>query len=134
MKRQELLHQNITQQVLDSFHYVYNQLGYGFLEKVYENSLIHVLRKNGLDVKQQIPIEVYFEDVQVGHYIADIVVNDAVILELKSAETLQEADEAQLLNYLRASQLEVGLLLNFGKRPKFKRKYFTNDRKLNFPR
>ena len=134
MKSQELLHQNITQQVLDSFHYVYNQLGYGFLEKVYENSLIHVLRKNGLDVKQQIPIEVYFEDVQVGHYIADIVVNDAVILELKSAETLQEADEAQLLNYLRASQLEVGLLLNFGKRPKFKRKYFTNDRKLNSPR
>ena len=99
------------------------------LEKVYENSLIHVLRKNGLDVKQQVPIDVYFEDVQVGHYFTDVIVNGAVILELKSAEVLQDADEAQLINYLRASQIEVGLLLNFGKRPKFKRKFFTNDRK-----
>jgi len=129
MKRQELLHQDITQQILDAFHYVYKQLGYGFLEKVYENSLIHVLRQNGLDVKQQVPIDVYFEDVQVGHYFTDVIVNGAVILELKSAEVLQDADEAQLINYLRASQIEVGLLLNFGKRPKFKRKFFTNDRK-----
>ena len=108
---------------------MYNTLGYGFLEKVYENSLAIELRESGLSVVQQKPISVFYNDTNVGEYFADLLVENAVIVELKSVERLIAAHEAQLLNYLRATNIEVGLLLNFGQSPDQKRKVYTNDRK-----
>jgi len=108
---------------------VYNTLGYGFLEKVYENAVGIELRKQGLDVRQPQPVTVFYDDENVGEYFADIIVNNTVILELKAAEQLAYEHECQLINYLRATQIEVGLLLNFGTKPQHKRKVFTSDKK-----
>ncbi len=122
-------HKELTDVIIGQFYYVYNLLGFGFLEKVYENALVVRLSKMGLDVKQQHPIKVYFEGVIVGEYIADIIVNDAVILELKATKTTAPEHIAQLINYLKATQYEVGLLLNFGTTPTVTRKAFDNHRK-----
>jgi GxxExxY protein len=119
-------HSDLTDLIIKAFYNVYNLLGYGFLEKVYENALLIELQSLGLEVKRQVPIKVYFKGQEIGSYFADIVVNDVVIIELKAAEILVEAHEAQLTNYLRATNIEVGLLLNFGKQPQVKRKVFTN--------
>jgi GxxExxY protein len=119
-------HSDLTDLIIKAFYNVYNLLGYGFLEKVYENALLIELESLGLEVKRQVPIKVYFKGQEIGNYFADIVVNDIVIIELKAAEVLVEAHEAQLTNYLRATNIEVGLLLNFGKQPQIKRKVFTN--------
>jgi GxxExxY protein len=124
-----MLHNEITDLIIKSFYKVYNSLGYGFLEKVYENALKIELLKLGLQVEQQKNIKVFYESEQVGEYFADLLVNDLVIVELKAAENLCEEHEAKLLNYLKATELEAGLLLNFGKEPQFKRKLYTNDRK-----
>jgi GxxExxY protein len=125
----EYLHQDLTEKIIKCFFEVYNQLGYGFLERVYEHSLTLELRRSNLHVQNQVPVKVYYKTDIVGEYFADIVVNDLVILELKAAETLCEEHEAQLINYLRSTNKEVGLLLNFGKRPEIRRRIFTNDRK-----
>ena len=93
---------------------VYNELGYGFLEKVYENSTAIAARKLGLTVVQQMPIVVHFDDEVVGEYTADLLVNDLVIVELKAVKSLADEHEAQLLNYLKATRFTIGLLLNFG--------------------
>ncbi|MBA7535236.1 hypothetical protein ES705_27489 [subsurface metagenome] len=106
-----------------------NTLGYGFLEKVYENAMAIELIKMGCNVRQQQNIKVYYETEQVGDYYADLLIDDLVIIELKAAESLCEEHEAQLINYLKATKMEIGLLLNFGKKAEFKRKIFTNDRK-----
>ena len=125
-----LLHEEITDIVIKSFYTVYNKLGYGFLERVYENALLLELRQRGLNCSKQIPIEVYYESVSVGSYFADILVEDKVILELKAGDgALIEEHELQLINYLKATDKEVGLLLFFGKKPLFKRKIFTNENK-----
>jgi GxxExxY protein len=124
-----MLHAEITDKVIKAFYHVSNTLGYGFLEKVYENALVATLRKWGLPAVQQLPITVYFEGERVGEYFADVVVAELVILEIKAAESLCDAHEAQLLNYLKATDREVGLLLNFGPKAQFKRKVFANDRK-----
>ena len=124
-----LLRKETTGKIIKAFYYVYNELGYGFLEKVYENALVIVLRKHGCKVVQQVPVKVYFEGELVGDYFADLVVNDCVIVELKAAELISEAHESQLVNYLRATDMEVGLLLNFGPKPVFRRKVFSNARK-----
>jgi GxxExxY protein len=124
-----MLHEEITSEILAAFYVAYNTLGYGFLEKVYENALIFELQKRGLNVKQQVPITVYYEGQVVGEYFADLLVQDRVILELKVADEMTNAHQAQLLNYLKATNLEVGLVLNFGPKPEFKRKIFTNIRK-----
>lgn len=126
-----LLHKNITDIILKSFYKVYNNLGYGFLEKVYENALLYELRNHGLDCEKQKPIKVYYEQIQVGEYYADIIVNECIILELKAAESIAEEHEFQLINYLKATEIEIGLLLNFGKNPEFKRKIFTNNKKIS---
>lgn len=126
-----LLHKNITDIILKSFYKVYNNLGYGFLEKVYENALLYELRNQGLDCEKQKPIKVYYEQIQVGEYYADIIVNECIILELKAAESIAEEHEFQLINYLKATEIEIGLLLNFGKNPEFKRKIFTNNKKIS---
>ncbi len=123
-----MLHAKLTDKITSSFFKVYNTLGYGFLEKVYENALVIELKRAELNVLQQQNIKVYYENQVVGNYFADIIA-DQVILEIKSAEGLRKENKAQLINYLKATDKEVGLLLNFGRTPEFKRVIFTNDRK-----
>ncbi len=126
----KLKHSEITDKVLHAFYkVVYPQLGYGFLEKVYENALVIALTAMGLKVQQQVKIIVYFQGQIVGEYFADLLVEEAVIVELKAVSDLLLEHEAQLLNYLRATPYEVGLLLNFGPKPQFVRKAFDNSRK-----
>lgn len=125
----DYLHNEITEKIIQAYYKVYNTLGYGFLERVYHNSLLIELRKMGLNCKSQYPINVFYDNQQVGEYFADIIVEDLVIIENKVSEMLVEENEYQLINYLKATNFEVGLLLNFGKKPEFKRKIFTNDRK-----
>ena len=122
-------HSDITGIIIKAFYNVYNQLGYGFLEKVYENALLIELRKFGLECTAQYPIEVFYDNLKVGFYIADIVVNNCVIIEIKASEAICEENEAQLTNYLRATDIEVGLLLNFGKKAECKRKVFSEEYK-----
>ena len=122
-------HEELTEQIIGAFYTVYNALGYGFLEKVYENALAIELRKMGLHVVCQHPIQVHYDGQVVGEFFADMVVNDLVIVEVKAVRTLLKEHEAQLLNYLNATSYEVGLLLNFGPAPQIKRKVFDNDRK-----
>lgn len=124
-----LLHNELTSLILKTFYDVYNELGYGFLEKIYQNALIIELKNKGLEVTSNEKIKVYYKGENVGDYYADIIVNNTVILELKAAECIVEAFENQLLNYLRGTDCEVGLLLNFGKKPEFRRKIFENKRK-----
>lgn len=124
-----LEHEGLTAQIIKAFYKVYNTLGFGFLEKVYENALSVELRRSGFVVAQQQPLRVYYEGELVGDYYADVVVDNTVIIELKAAEAITEAHEAQLLNYLKATEIEVGLLLNFGPKPEFKRKVYANERK-----
>jgi GxxExxY protein len=121
-------HADVTDKVLKAFFKVYNTLGYGFAERVYENALAIELRKLGLKVDQQLNITVYYVGQVVGEYVADVVVDGVVMLELKAVRTLTEDHEAQLLNYLKATLLEVGLL-NFSEKPEHRRKIFDNDRK-----
>lgn len=123
-----LLHSEITGSILDCFFKVYNTLGYGFLEKVYERALLIELQEAGLRFSAQFPIKVYYEEELVGDYFADILVEEKVIIELKAAEATCEEHEFQLISYLKATDMEVGLLLNFGKKPQYKRKVFSNNR------
>jgi GxxExxY protein len=120
---------NVTEKIIGALFVVYNALGYGFSEKVYENALMLELQKLGLDAEQQKPITVYYDGQAVGEYAADIIVNGVVIVELKAVRQLLKEHEAQLLNYLKATMIEVGLLLNFGPKAMFKRKVYDNDRK-----
>ena len=122
-----MIQRELTDKILKAFYRVYNTLGYGFLEKVYENAMLLELRSMGLRCERQRPIKVYYKEHQVGEYFADLIVEDGVIIELKAAEGLVEEHEFQLINYLKATEIEVGLLLNFGKKPQFKRKVFTNQ-------
>ncbi len=122
-------HQELTQEIINAFYKVYNTLGYGFLEKVYENALILELNNRGFKTAQQAPITVFYESEPVGHYFADVIVNDLVILEIKTSETIAEAHKAQLLNYLRSTNIEVGLVLNFGPKPESSRKIYQSSRK-----
>lgn len=125
-----MLHEELTNQVIKSYYKVYNKLGYGFLEKVYQNALAIELQKSGLTTEKQKPISVYYEEEKVGDYFADLIVNQTVILELKAGEgMIIEEHEAQLTNYLRATDIEVGLVLFFGKTPMLKRKIFENKYK-----
>ena len=122
-------HKELTDKIIKSFYDVYNELGFGFLENVYQNALYFELKNNQLKVEPQRPIEVYYKNQLVGNYKADLIVNETVILELKATEYLVEEHEFQLINYLKATNMEIGLLLNFGKKPEIRRKIFTNDRK-----
>jgi GxxExxY protein len=125
----ELLHEELTNAIIKTFYEVYNELGYGFLEKVYQNSLYLELKNKGYKVEVQKKISVYYKGIEVGEYYADLMVEDLIILELKAADCMVKDFENQILNYLRATDCEVGLLLNFGKKPEFKRKIFENCRK-----
>ena len=123
------LHKDITQKIIKAFYNVYNTLGYGFLEKVYHNALLIELSKMGFSCHSEFPIDVYYEGSNVGKYFADIIVEGKVIIEITAKEAICEEHEYQLINYLKATDIEIGLLLNFGKNPELKRKIFTNDRK-----
>ena len=122
-------HNEITEKIIHCFYKVYNHLGYGFLEKVYENAMVIELKNEKLIVKPQSPITVVYDGKIIGEYFADLLVEDKVIVEIKAAKALAIENEAQLLNYLKATKIEVGLLVNFGPRPQIKRKVFDNIRK-----
>jgi len=125
----EFKYKELTEKVMQAFYKVYNTLGYGFLEKVYENALMIELDKIGISANSQSPIKVLYEGKVIGEYFADILVNDCVIVEIKAANGIIPEHEAQLLNYLKATEIEVGLLMNFGPKPEIKRKVFDNWRK-----
>ena len=116
------LHSEITEKIIGAAYAVYNVLGFGFLEKVYENAMAIKLRKNGLSIIQQAPITVYFEEEVVGEYFADLLVENKVIVELKAVSELQPIHEVQLVNYLKATGVRIGLLINFGEKIKIKRR------------
>lgn len=122
-------HTDLTDKIIRAFYTVYNKLGYGFLEKVYRNAMAIELSKQGLTVQPEAPIVVYYDGEVVGEYFADLLVAESVIVELKATRQLAGDHEAQLLNYLKATPYEVGLLLNFGPKPDVKRKAFDNTRK-----
>ncbi len=129
MQTENHKYSDLTDKIIKVFFTVYNQLGHGFLEKVYENAMLTELKKAGLYAERQVPIKVYYDQQEIGDYYADIIVNQLVILELKATQTIASAHEAQLVNYLKATQIEVGLLLNFGLKPELKRKVFLNANK-----
>jgi GxxExxY protein len=120
---------DLTEKIIGVFYDVYNELGYGFLECVYEESLVIALHEAGLATNRQVPLPVWFRGRKVGEFRADVLVENSVLPELKSARALDPAHEAQLLHYLKSTEVEVGLLLNFGVHPQFRRLLFDNDRK-----
>jgi GxxExxY protein len=122
-------HSDITEQILAAFYAVYSTLGYGFLEKVYVNALKIELERRELKVAKEFEIKIHYANQIIGEYYADLIVAESVIVEIKAAKLLAQEHEAQLLNYLKATPYEVGLLLNFGPKPEQKRRSFDNDRK-----
>jgi GxxExxY protein len=125
IKREDnLIHSELTYKIIGCIYDVYNALGHGFLEKVYENELVIKLKQIGLAISQQAPVKVYFEGQIVGDYVADILVENDVILEIKAVSELTKANEVQLVNYLKATGIKVGLLVNFGEKMKIVRRVF----------
>ncbi|MFN3755813.1 MAG: GxxExxY protein [Flavobacterium sp.] len=125
----EYLHKDLTDKIIKIFYDVYNEIGYGFLEKVYHNAMFYELWSKGLIVDSQKKIDVFFKSQLVGEYYADLVVENKVILELKTVEYISNVHMAQAMNYLKATNIEIALLLNFGVQPQIKRVIYTNDRK-----
>jgi len=125
-------HEELTERIIGVFYRVYNELGYGFLERVYENALKIEFGKEGLSFESQVPIKVYYDGEVVGDYIADFIVEDKVIVEVKANCGLGTSDECQLLNYLTSTDKEVGLLFNFGEKAEVRRKVYDNDLKKRF--
>ena len=125
---QDFKYKELSERIIKIFYSVYNKLGYGF-EKVYENAMMIEFKKDGIPAVSQFPIRVFYEGEVIGEYFADTLVDNKVIVEIKAAKRLAEENEAQLLNYLKATDIEVGLLLNFGNKPEVKRKTFDNLRK-----
>jgi GxxExxY protein len=126
---QDFKYKELTNRLIKIFYKVYGKPGYGFLEKIYENAMMIEFKKDGITAIAQAPIKVHYEGEVVGEYYADIPVEDKIIIELKALNNLAGENEAQLLNYLKATNIEVGLLFNFGPKPEVKRKAFDNIRK-----
>ena len=124
-----LKHRELTEKIIGVFYDVYNELGHGFLESIYEQALAIALVQAGMKVERQVAVSVWFRGQQIGDFRADMRVDGKVLLELKAARAIDEAHEKQLLNYLRATDIEVGLLLNFGVKPQFRRLAYENERK-----
>ncbi|MGH9602131.1 MAG: GxxExxY protein, partial [Terriglobales bacterium] len=125
----ELKHRELTEKIIGVFYDVYNELGHGFLESVYQSAMEIALRDAGLRVEREVAIPVWFRSTDVGNFKADLLVEGCVLLELKTAQAIDRAHEAQIMNYLRATEIEVGLLFNFGPKPQFRRLVFENERK-----
>lgn len=130
---EQFKHRDLTERVIGAFYDVYNELGFGFLESVYHRAMARALTGSGLRAESEVNLPVFFRGAMVGDFAADILVERAVILELKAVDDLHPAHEAQLLNYLKASEIELGLLLNFGPKPRVRRLVFSNDRKRSRP-
>ena len=122
-----LLYEDITQKIIASCFEIINELGSGFLESIYEKALLILLREKGFHVQNQVPLKVYFRDQIVGEFFADLLVEEKVILEIKAAKSLTPEHQAQIINYLKATGIKVGLLVNFG-RQKFEFKRFYNEK------
>jgi GxxExxY protein len=131
---EKYMHSELTSKIINCYYKVYNALGYGFTEKVYERALIIELKSAGFTIKNQAMLKVYYANQVVGEYFADLIIDDKVILELKAADVLISEFEAQLDNYLRATEMEVGLLMNFGPKPEVRRRVFHNHLKKSFPK
>jgi GxxExxY protein len=129
MNHSGLKHRELTQKIIGVFFEVYNELGHGFLESVYEAAFEVALVSNGMSVFRQIEVPVWFRGRKIGDFTADMLVEKSVLLELKAGRSLDPAHEAQLLNYLRATEIEVGMLFSFGLKPEFKRLAYDNERK-----
>jgi len=124
-----LLHGQVTGEVLRLFYRVHDRLGFGFLESVYKKALAHEFTKAGIAFEKEVPIQVWYDGICAGFFRADFLVEGAVVVEAKARQTLDDADRKQLMNYMRASAIEVGLLLHFGGKAAFQRILYTNDRK-----
>jgi GxxExxY protein len=131
MIRDNFKHSDLSKKIMKAYYNVYNNLGHGFLGKVYEKAMIIELKKQGLECETQKPIDMFYDKICIGSYFADIIVENKVIIELKACEYLIEKYEIQLVNYLKATEIEVGLLLNFRKEVEYKRKVLSNDFKRN---
>jgi len=129
MQTENLKHHELTEKIIGVFYDVYNELGHGFLESIYEQAFALALAQAGMGVERQVPVSVWFRSRQIGDFRADVLVDGKVLVELKAARTIDQAHEKQLLNYLRATDIEVGLLLNFGAAPQFRRLVYENERK-----
>jgi GxxExxY protein len=126
----KLLHADLTEQILRVYYDVYNEIGHGFLESVYGNCMYAAFSTARISVQREVPIPVYFRGLDVGQFKAGIVVKNCILVELKAVQNLDRCHEAQVMNYLRATQLEMGLLLNFGSpKPQFRRIVFENSNK-----
>ncbi len=126
-------HAELTEKIIGIFYKVANELGHGFFETVYRRSMLIALRQAGLQAEEEVLIPVNFRGHPVGNFYADIVVESLVVLELKAADEITKSFEAQLFHYLRSSEMEVGIILAFGERAKFRRLYMPNDRKQSLP-
>lgn len=124
-----MIEEELSGRIIKVFYKVYNTLGHGFIERVHHNAMILELTEQGLTVETEKPIAVYYNDRIVGTFSADLLVNSKIMIELKAADSIHPSHGAQLTNYLRATEIEVGLLFNFGKKAEFKRKYFSNEKK-----
>ena len=124
-----MLEEELTGRIIKVFYKVYNVLGHGFIESIYHNSMILELVDQGFSVETEKPIKVFYGGRLVGTFSADLLVDSKLLIELKAKESIHPAHEAQLTNYLRATEIELGLLFNFGRKPEFKRKYFSNQNK-----
>ena len=124
-----LLHRDLTDKIIGVFYDVYNELGFGFLESVYEDAMVIALKEAGLRVERQVPTLVWFRNKLLSTFEVDLIVNGLIIIELKAVKQIAEAHIAQLIHYLRATSIEVGLVMNFGHKPEFKRRAFENSRK-----
>ena len=122
-------HSDLSDKIIKVFYEIHNELGYGFSERVYQKAFGIALRQIGLKVEEQLPIKIYFRGQEIGEYFADMVVNDVILIELKAVGQIVEEHEAQLLNYLKSTKIEVGYVMNFGKSAVFKRKVLDNERK-----
>jgi GxxExxY protein len=124
-----LKHEELTERIIKAFYSVYNDLGHGFLESAYEEAMAVCFRENGIRFSRQHAVPVWFHGQKIGEFRADFIIEDAVLLELKALQALDAMHHAQLVNYLNATELEVGLLLNFGPKPQIQRRMLDNDRK-----
>src|SRR5438270_4394576 len=125
----ELKHSELTEKLINTYYALYNELGYGFLESVYQKAVALMLNERGIGFREQSPIRVMFHGIDMGEFFGDLLVESVLLVELKALRALEQAHERQLLNYLRATDVEVGLLFNFGPRPQFRRLAFDNSRK-----
>ena len=124
-----MLHEELTRDIIASFYEVHHDLGHGFLEALYEHAMILSLVARGLAVERQVPVSVHYRGQVMGEFVADLLVAQVVMVELKACRAVEPVHLAQVINYLRATRIEVGLLLNFGPKPQFRRLIMTNDRK-----